>query len=184
MIASAILRGGCAVMQLRAKKAGAGDMLRLARSLRALCRDHGVPFVVNDRPDVALLAEADGVHLGQEDLPIDVVRAIAPSLAIGVSTHDLAQAGAAERAGADLIGFGPVWPTQTKENPSPIVGLNLLAEVVRTVRIPVVAIGGVDEKRALEVARTGASYAAVIRAICAADDPERAARTIHAAWSA
>ncbi|MCC6874649.1 MAG: thiamine phosphate synthase [Sandaracinaceae bacterium] len=180
-VAEAILRGGCAALQLRDKLNCDHDRLGLARRVGACCRAAGVPFVVNDRPDLALLAGADGVHLGQEDLPIAEARRVAGELWIGRSTHDLAQALDAVDQGADLIGFGPVFATSTKERPDPVVGLEGLGEVVRRVAVPVVAIGGVTLERAAEVSATGAPLAAAIAAVCAAGDPERAARALHQA---
>src|SRR5688572_22530929 len=118
-VAEQALAGGCAVVQLRAKNLADGARLALARSIRTRCREHGVPFWMNDRLDLALLVEADGLHLGQDDLPVDEVRKLWGARPVGVSTHSLAQALAAEQAGADVIGFGPVFETQSKLNPDP-----------------------------------------------------------------
>lgn len=179
-VARAVLDGGCAVMQLRAKRANAMETRTLARDLAALCRTRAVPFVLNDH--VALAAElgADGVHLGQGDMPLSQARALAPGLCIGLSTHSLAQAVAAERHGADLIGFGPVFATASKDDPDPIVGVSGLREVVGAVGVPVVAIGGIDLVNLDYVVATGASLVASIGAICKADDPTAAARALHA----
>lgn len=179
-IAEAILRGGCARLQLRSKELADRELVPLARDLAHLARAHHVPFIVNDRPDIAVLADADGLHLGQDDLPITEARRFAPTLEIGVSTHSLAQAIRAAEEGASVIGFGPVFATTTKDNPDPVVGLERLREVVRAAGIPVVAIGGIDLTRIADIAESGATYAACISALCAADDPESAARTIHA----
>jgi thiamine-phosphate pyrophosphorylase len=180
-IARAALAGGCAVLQLRAKHLPDASRLSLARELCALARAAGVPFVVNDRVDLALLAGADGVHLGQDDIPPSQARTLAPRLAIGLSTHSLAQAIAGTRSGADLLGFGPVFETRSKERPDPVVGVDTLAAVVRSVNLPVVAIGGICLDNASAVAATGARLAAVIGAVGEADDPEAAARALHAA---
>jgi thiamine-phosphate pyrophosphorylase len=147
-----------------------------------------VPFVVNDRVDVALLVQADAVHLGQDDLELADARRIADGLGrkllVGVSTHDLAQASAAARAGADYLGFGPVFATTTKENPDPVRGLAALAEAVRAAApVPVVAIGGVTMANAALVARAGAAAACAIGAVNSAADPEAAARAIAAAFA-
>lgn len=183
-IARAILAGGCAVLQLRAKALPDGACLALARELRAWCRRAGVPFVVNDRPDLAVLTPADGVHLGQDDLPLaEARRIVGDGISLGLSTHDQAQARAAVAAGADLIGFGPIFDTATKERPDPVVGLDRLADVARAVPLPVVAIGGIAIDRAAEVARHGARLVAAISAVSGADDPEAAARTFHRAVS-
>lgn len=174
-----ILTGGCAILQLRAKDLPDRDRLVLGRSMRALCHQHGVAFVMNDRLDLAQLAEADGVHLGQDDVPLLEARRLAPSMWIGVSTHSVAQAVEAERQGANILGFGPVFPTVTKENPDEVVGLTQLSEVVRAVRIPVVAIGGVSLQNASAVAQSGVPYAAVISALSDSADPRATAASLH-----
>jgi thiamine-phosphate diphosphorylase len=179
-IAQAALAGGCAALQLRAKRLPDAARLALARELCALARAAGIPFVVNDRIDLGLLAQADGVHLGQDDVSPADARALAPRLAIGLSTHSLAQALAGDRSGADLLGFGPVFETRSKERPDPTVGLEMLATVVRSVHRPVVAIGGIHLGNAAGVAATGARLAAVIGAVGEADDPEAASRALHA----
>lgn len=178
-VAEAILRGGCAVLQLRAKRASDRERLSLMRALRVRAHAHGVAFVVNDRPDLAVLADADGLHLGQDDLTIADARRIVGAMPIGRSTHDLAQARAAVAEGADLIGFGPVFPTTSKENPDPVVGLERLTDVVRAVDVPVVAIGGVSASNAELVRASGAALAACIAALGEAADPEQAARSLH-----
>jgi thiamine-phosphate pyrophosphorylase len=184
-VAEQILRGGCAVLQLRAKQLAGAELEALARGLGALCLARGVPLVVNDRPEVAVRAGADGVHLGQRDLPIEEARALCGEhMAIGVSTHDLSQARDAERRGADLIGFGRVFATASKLDPDPVVGVHGLRDACAAVKIPVVAIGGLTLENAAEVARAGAAMGAAIAALCGADDPCEAARRLHAALSA
>src|SRR4051794_9058947 len=159
-----------------------------ARRLLALCRGAGVPFCVNDRMDVALAVGADVVHLGQDDLPLADARRVRaaagrPDLVIGVSTHNRAQAVAAAEAGADYIGFGPVFGTRTKLNPDPTVGLDILAAVCSAVAVPVVAIGGIALEAVAAVARAGASAAAIIAAIEAAPDPTAAGRAVASAFA-
>jgi len=175
-VAERILEAGPAVLQLRMKLGGDRAIVDLARDLRALCHRAGVPFVLNDRADLARLVDADGVHLGQDDLPTAAARAIVGSMPIGRSTHSLAQARAAEADGVDLIGFGPVYDTTTKLNPDPTVGVALLAEVVRSVGVPVVAIGGITPIRLREVEATGVAFVAAISAISLADDVGAASR--------
>ena len=175
-------------LQLRAKAAGARALESAARLLVPLCRAADVPFCVNDRLDVALAVGADVVHLGQDDLPLadaQRVRAAAgrPDLLIGFSTHNPAQALAAAGAGADYIGFGPVFGTRSKANPDPTVGLAALADVCRAVSVPVVAIGGITLDAVPSVARAGASAAALIAAIDAAPDPSAAGRAVAAAFA-
>jgi thiamine-phosphate pyrophosphorylase len=183
-----LLAAGPCCLQLRAKAATARALEAAGRRLLPQCRAAGVPFCVNDRLDVALAVGADVVHLGQDDLPLadaQRVRAAAgrPDLRIGFSTHNLEQARAAATAGADYIGFGPVFGTRSKANPDPIVGLERLAEVCRAVSVPVVAIGGITLDAVPAVARAGAAAAAIIAAIDAASDPTAAGRAVAAAFA-
>jgi thiamine-phosphate pyrophosphorylase len=180
-VAEAILEGGCAVLQLRAKSLGDAAHLALADRVARLCRMSGVPFVINDRPDIAVLVEADGVHVGQDDLPPSAVRSVVPDrMVVGVSTHDLDQATRAPLAGADYIGFGPVFATRSKAAADPVVGLEGLRAAVARVDVPVVAIGGITEANVAEVYATGARYVAVIGALSGAADIAAAARRLHA----
>jgi thiamine-phosphate pyrophosphorylase len=142
---------------------------------------------VNDRLDVALAVGADVVHLGQDDLPLaDAlrVRVVAgrPDLVVGLSTHNPGQAVAAASAGADYIGFGPVFATSSKLNPDPVVGLSQLSDICRTVSVPVVAIGGIAPAQAGLLAQAGASAAAIISAVNNAPDPTAAGRQVAAAF--
>lgn len=184
-----LLAGGPCALQLRAKAATARALATAARALLPICRAAGVPFCVNDRLDVGVVVGADVVHLGQEDLPLaDALRVRRQlgrdDLLIGFSTHNLAQARAAAEAGADYIGFGPVFPTRSKQNPDPVVGLEVLAEVCRTVRVPVVAIGGIGLDTVPAVAAAGAAAAALISAIDRAADPAAVGRAVASAFRA
>lgn len=178
--ARAACRGGAAVVQLRAKHARDADALAWAREIRAATRDAGVLFVMNDRFDLALLAEADGVHLGQQDLPPARVPAAARrALGVGRSTHTLDEARATRDEPVDYVAFGPLFGTASKESPYAARGLDALAEVARTVAPrPLVAIGGIDATGAARAVRAGACGVAVISAIAAADDPEAATRAL------
>ncbi|HEX3903478.1 MAG TPA: thiamine phosphate synthase [Polyangia bacterium] len=183
-----LLEAAPCCLQLRAKEIGARAFADAARRLLPLCRGAGVPFCVNDRLDVALSVGADVVHLGQDDLPLaDALRvrveAGRPDLVVGFSTHNPAQAISAAGAGADYLGFGPVFVTNSKLNPDPVVGLNQLAEVCRIVSVPVVAIGGVTPDHAGLLALAGASAAALISAVNSAPDPTSAGRQVGAAWT-
>jgi thiamine-phosphate pyrophosphorylase len=156
-----------ALLQLRAKGSGARETLALLRALHPLCQAQGTLLFANDRPDLAVLAGADGVHIGQDDLPVHEVRRFAPGLRVGVSTHDLEQLEAALRLAPDYVAFGPVFGTVSKARPDPTVGLDGLLKATKKARaagVPLVAIGGIDRERALEVAKTGA-IAAVIAAL-------------------
>lgn len=180
--------GGARVLQVRWKpRTGtapdAADLVRVAAMARRVCDEAGAALVVNDRIDVALAVGADGVHLGQTDLPLAAARAIAGRrLWIGVSTHDLAQVRAACDGGADYLGFGPVYATATKVNADPVRGLALLRDaVVLAGATPVVAIGGIGPPVVDDVAATGVAAWCAISAINDADDVAVAARTMTAA---
>jgi len=164
------IRGGADVIQLREKEMSKRDRLALGFELRRLTRNYGVLFIVNDDVDLALILEADGVHLGQEDIPIDHARPLMKDRIIGVSTHSLEQAMTAVRQGADYIGVGPVFPTKTKENPDPTVGLSLLERVGADCPIPFVAIGGIGRDNLELVVKAGCRRAAVISDILLAPD--------------
>ncbi len=156
---------GCAFLQLRAKRLDDRAFLDMAHALRALCAGTSTAFVINDRADIARVVDADGLHLGQDDVRVADARVVVGDIHIGVSTHDPVQARAAERDGADLIAFGPVFETKTKENPDPVVGVPQLAEVCRSLERPVVAIGGITRENAGETLDAGAAYVAVISAL-------------------
>lgn len=178
----ALLRGGAAVVQLRARGVGSGELLARARRLREVMRGRAL-LVVNDRPDVAVLAGADGVHVGQDDLPCEAARRVVGARLIGVSTHSLAQAREAVRAGADYVGFGPIFATATKENASPVVGLDALHNVCTAVQVPVVAIGGVTPDNVASIVAAGAAAAVSIAGVLLAADVEAAARAMAQAFA-
>lgn len=176
-VADGLLAGGAAVLQLRVKDGIADRRLAaLGHTLAERCRAAGKPFVVNDRPDIARIVGADGLHLGQDDLTVADARQIVGSMPIGVSTHDEAQVARAIADGADLIGFGPVFTTRTKERPDPVVGLETLRRACAASAVPVVAIGGITIENVAAVARAGAALVAAISALAAARDPEAATR--------
>ena len=191
-VAQEVLLGGCAALQLRAKALSDRARLALARTLAALCATHGVPFWLNDRVDLALLSGAAGVHLGQDDISLADARSLFGEVSLrretarfagqlGLSTHSLQQAESALKAGADVIGFGPIFPTSSKLRRDPCVGLEALSEVCRQVACPVIAIGGIDLTHAHAIAHSGAAYAAVIGAVCKAPEPRAAAHALHRA---
>ncbi|HTM20429.1 MAG TPA: thiamine phosphate synthase, partial [Kofleriaceae bacterium] len=156
-----------------------------ARMARAVTSRHGARLVIDDRIDVALAVGADGVHLGQTDVPLADARRIAGRLLIGISTHDVDQVRAAVAGGADYLGFGPVYATASKVNPDPVQGIaGLRAAVAAAGAVPIVAIGGITVERAAEVAATGAAAACVIAAVNRAADPAAAGRAIAAAFTA
>ncbi len=177
----AILKAGISFLQWRQKRGSDSYFLTRALEIRALCRDFATPFVVNDRPDMALLTDADILHLGQDDLPIAAARQlVGESMPIGRSTHSLEQALAAVAEGADYLGFGPIFKTPSKRKPDPEVGVQGLREMLAQVELPVVAIGGLDETNLAAVAATGVPAAAVIRAILQAENPAEKVVTLKA----
>jgi thiamine-phosphate pyrophosphorylase len=183
-LARILLDAGARVMQLRLKSASGRDLLAAARAIAAMCRERGAMLIVDDRTDIAMLAGADGVHLGQEDLPLEAARRLAGSeMIIGISTHSVEQAVAAERSGADYIGFGPMYPGGLRNNATG-KGLELLREVRAAVRIPIVAIGGITEATMPAVLGAGADACAIITDVVRAPDIAAKVRAILALNSA
>lgn len=180
-VVRAALRGGAPAIQLRMKDGAARDMAALARTLLAETRPAGALLFVNDRVDVAVAAGADGVHVGQDDLPAAAARRISPpGFLIGVSAETVELARRAQADGADYVGVGPVYATGSKADAGDAVGVAHIAEVAAAVRIPVVGIGGITAGNASQVLRAGAAGVAVIGAVMRADDPEAAIRALLA----
>ncbi|MFL5538558.1 MAG: thiamine phosphate synthase [Longimicrobiaceae bacterium] len=178
-VVRAALRGGAPGIQLRGKEQPAREQVALARALLAETRAAGALLFVNDRLDVALAAGADGVHLGQDDLPVEAARRIVPAaFLVGISAETPELARAAERGGADYVGTGPVYATGSKADAGDAVGCGRVAAVAAAVRIPVVGIGGIDAANAGEVVAAGAAGVAVISAVMRAPDPEHATREL------
>jgi thiamine-phosphate pyrophosphorylase len=176
-VAEAALRGGVDVIQLRVKDRSDEELLPVARELRRLCAAYGALFIVNDSPTLAVTADADGVHVGQEDTPLaEARRVVGPDRLVGVSTHSAEEIAAA--AGADYLGVGPVFETPTKPGAT-AVGLELVREAARSARVPWFAIGGIGETTLPDVLASGAVRIAVVRAIADAPDPESAARSLR-----
>jgi thiamine-phosphate pyrophosphorylase len=172
------LRGGVDLVQLRCKTERDDAVLAAATEARALCAQAGALLLLNDRPDLALTAGADGVHVGQDDMPVAQVRAlVGPELLVGLSTHAPAEIAAAD---ADYIGVGPVYATPTKPG-RPAVGLNLVRHAAAHAELPWFAIGGIDPGCVGAVVEAGATRIAVVRSITESPDPEAAARALRAA---
>jgi thiamine-phosphate pyrophosphorylase len=181
--AEMMAESGVEILQYRSKHASSRQLfeisLRLSRHCASLSEKSGRPlrFIVNDRPDIAALVGASGVHVGQNDLGVEQARSIVgPQAWVGVSTHDLEQVAAADQTSADYVAFGPIFPTATKEAADPVVGLGLLAQARARTRKPLVAIGGITLERAEETYRAGADSLAVTRDLIAAPDPPARAR--------
>lgn len=180
----AALSGGVDMVQLRDKAAGGDAIRRAAERFRSLCEDAGALFWLNDRPDLAVECGADGVHVGQDDMPVAEVRArVGPEMLIGLSTHSPAQLDAALASHADQLSVGPVWATPTKEG-RPGTGLGYVSyAAAHAGERPWFAIGGIDEANVHEVARAGAGRIVVLRAIRDAPDPAAAAAALRGALS-
>ena len=176
------LAGGVDMVQLREKHADDDELLRAAAGFRALCREHDALFLVNDRPELALAAEADGVHVGQDDAPVEEVRAqVGQEMLVGLSTHSREEFDAGLASSADQLSVGPVWETPTKEG-RPATGLGLIRHAAEHgADAPWFAIGGIDRDTVRQVAAAGARRIVVVRAIRDAPDPRAAAAELRAA---
>ena len=181
-VVSLAIAGGATAIQFRAKDWDAGRMVEVGLRLRSITRDAGVLYIVNDRVDVAMAVDADGVHLGQEDFPVPLARKLlGPGKTIGLTVHNAEQAAEAEGLGADYLGTAAVFPTDTKKYAAVApLGLAGLEGIVRATRLPVVAIGGVSKSNAAQVMATGVAGIAVVSAVVAADDIMGAARDLRA----
>jgi len=165
---------GVRLMQYRHKHAPSGELLKVSRQLASVLQPQGITFIVNDRPDVSAIAEASGVHVGQDDLGVEATRTLVGEKLIGVSTHNREQFKKAIESSADYIAVGPIFATSSKENPDPVVGTELIRNVRRLTDKPIVAIGGIKLENAAEVIEAGANSVAVISDILSA--PDRAKR--------
>ena len=175
------LAGGVDLFQLRDKDATDDELLAAAATARSLCEAAGALFLLNDRPDLAAASGADGVHVGQDDVPVDRARKLVGGDAlVGLSTHSMQQAQAGCRTGADYIAVGPVHATPTKEG-RPAIGIEPIKYAAAHVSVPWFAIGGLDAGNVGAVVKAGARRIVVVRALAQADDPEAAARTLRAA---
>jgi thiamine-phosphate pyrophosphorylase len=177
-VLAAVIEGGCRMVQLREKDWPSGRLLPVAERLLTRARQAGVTFVVNDRVDLAVAVGADGVHLGQDDLPARTARPLLrPGMILGVSTHNVAQAHSARDDGADYVAVGSMFATTTKPD-FELVGPSLVRKLRPDLRVPLVGIGGITHENAAEVIRAGADGVAVISAVCAAPDPAAATRRL------
>ena len=176
------LQAGVTVLQLREKTATTRDFYQLALRIKPIARQYNVPLLINDRLDIALAVDADGVHVGQEDLPVAVVRRlIGPDKILGATAATVAAAQAAERDGADYIGSGAMFPTLTKPGKQ-VLSLNVLAQIKQAVQVPVVAIGGITADNLLTLKITGVDGLAVVSAIMDSADPAAATQEILSRW--
>lgn len=171
------IKGGVKIIQYREKDASKKQMLVEAKEIRKLCQKNGVIFLVNDRIDIALAADADGVHIGQDDARYETARKLlGENKIIGLTTHNVNESVKAEKLGADYIGLSPIFPTSTKADAGKACGTGMITEVKKYVKIPVVAIGGINESNIWKVLKAGAKNIAIISAILAKDDVEQAVK--------
>src|SRR3954468_4048663 len=181
-----VVAGGATLIQLRDKHGSTRRMIEEARAIKAVLAGSGVPLVINDRVDVALVAQADGVHVGQDDMPVeDARRLLGPTAIIGLSIKSVAQADAAPLDQLDYVGVGGVYATTSKDNPNPPIGVDGLRDIVAALRarrrdLPICAIAGIDATNAAPVISAGANGIAVISALSMNSDPESAARQLRA----
>jgi thiamine-phosphate pyrophosphorylase len=183
-VAEEMIKGGASVIQLRDKLAPKAELLPIAQKLQKLCADKSILFIINDHLDIALACGADGLHLGQEDLPLSIARKLLPmDMILGGSVNTVEQAKSAEADGADYIAVGSMYPTTSKEKPK-VVGVGRLKQVRGVVSLPLVAIGGINKDNATEVAANGADAVAVISALVGAKDVAEAARRIIKSFEA
>jgi thiamine-phosphate pyrophosphorylase len=178
-IVAEAIQGGVTVVQYREKTDSTREMVARALALRELCRSHKIPFIVNDRIDIALACGADGVHVGQDDMPAAMARQlIGPGKILGVSVGNIAETTRAIRDGADYLGASPIFDTPTKPDAPRAMGIAGLQEISKVSSVPVVAIGGLNEKNAALMMRAGAAGVAVVSAIIGAEDPKMAAQRL------
>ena len=176
------IAGGADTIQFRQKNGATREMIETARQLKQICADACVTFIVNDRVDVAIAARADGVHLGQDDFPILLAHELlGQNQIIGGSAATLEEAQKCLAEKVDYIGFGPVYPTTSKTDAGPISGTSLLKQVIETIPLPIIAIGGVTAENTPEVMRAGAHGIAVISAVCCHENPEQATLALYQA---
>jgi thiamine-phosphate pyrophosphorylase len=169
-VLDAAIRGGAKIIQLREKELATRDLYRMARAFRKITAEAGMLLIINDRIDIALAVEADGVHLGQGDLPLSAARRIAPELLIGISTHSREEALKAQDGGADYVNIGPIFPTRTKEGVTRFLGPEAIPGIAAGLEIPFTVMGGIGRANIEEVLAQGARRVAVVTAITMADD--------------
>jgi thiamine-phosphate pyrophosphorylase len=176
------IEGGADTIQFRQKSGSTREMISLAGKLKEICADAGVAFIVNDRVDVAIASQADGVHLGQDDFPIPLARKLlGDDVIIGGSAVTEEDAQKCLEEGADYVGFGPVYPTNSKPDASSPTGIELMKKAINAVPLPFIAIGGIHAKNVEEVMRAGAHGIAVISAVCYQADPKEATQMLSQA---
>ena len=178
-VLEAVIQGGSKIIQLREKDYPKRDLYNLASKFREITARNGVLLIINDHVDIALAVDADGVHLGQADLPLTVARQLAPELLIGASTHSLEQAVEAEKDGADYINIGPIFSTTTKEGVGRSLGPAVISEISPRIKVPFTVMGGITEKNIDQVLTRGARRVAMVTAITRAADIAQKVRSLQ-----
>ncbi|MBN1833744.1 MAG: thiamine phosphate synthase [Deltaproteobacteria bacterium] len=179
-LARMAIRGGADTIQYRQKSGSTREMIRVAAQMKQVCSDQGVPLIVNDRVDIAIAVKADGVHLGQDDFPIPLARELlGQEMIIGASASNMEEVKKCLLEGADYVGFGPIYPTTSKDDAGSAKGIDGLAQVVKSVPVPIIAIGGIGLENVSEILRTGVHGIAVISSVCCREDPEQAAKALY-----
>lgn len=179
-LARMAIRGGADTIQYRQKNGSTREMIHIAAQMKRVCSDQGVPLIVNDRVDVAIAAKADGVHLGQDDFPIPLARELlGQEMMIGASASNMEEVEQCLLEGADYVGFGPIYPTTSKDDAGSVKGIDSLVQVVKAVPVPIIAIGGIGLDNLLEVLLTGVHGIAVISSVCCQEDPEQATKALY-----
>jgi len=179
-IVKAALAGGVRLIQLREKDMPFPQLVQLAGKIRVMTKKAGALLIINDCLDLALAVGADGVHLGQDDLPVAYARKIAPDLIIGASTHSLKEAIAAQRAGASYVNIGPIFPTRTKKWDKKFLGIRKMKRIASRLKIPFTVMGGIKAEHIPALVKAGTKTIAVVTAVTAADNPQRAAKQLLA----
>ncbi|MBE0558739.1 MAG: thiamine phosphate synthase [Proteobacteria bacterium] len=180
-VLDAAVRGGAKIIQLREKELATRDLYRMALAFRKITADAGMLLIINDRIDIALAVDADGVHLGQEDLPLSAARRIAPELLIGISTHSREEALQAQSDGADYVNIGPIFPTRTKEGVTRFLGPEAIPGIAAGIEIPFTVMGGIGSANIEKVVAAGARRVAVVTAVTTADDMAGAVASLREA---
>lgn len=178
-VLEAVIQGGARIIQLREKEYRKKDLYHLALKFREMTAKAGVLLIINDHVDIALAVDADGVHLGQEDLPIQEAKKLAPELLIGASTHSLEDALQAQKHGADYVNIGPIFPTRTKEGVERVLGPDAIARITPHVKVPFTVMGGINEANIDQVLAQGARRVAMVTAITRAADIAAKVRSLR-----
>ena len=179
---SLAIKGGADTIQFRQKEGSTRELIEIASMMKNICAKEGVPLIINDRIDISIAVDADGVHLGQDDFPVSLAREIlGEDKIIGGSAGDLEEAKKCLVEGADYIGFGPVYTTASKEDAGPATGILKMKRVIDEIHLPFIGIGGIEAKNVRELMEAGVHGIAVISAVCCRENPELAAREIREA---